>query len=64
MDTRIRLSSSWGLPHKPGKRVGSAEEYTPQTSLQREHPCTRDGQSEGTELLLKLMKAECKAFEE
>lgn len=53
------MSSSGGLPdEQPWKGVGSAEEYTPQTSLHR------DGQPEATELLFKHMKAECKAFEE
>lgn len=59
------MSSSGGLPHEqPWKEVGSAGDYIPQTSLHREHPCTQDGQSEARELLLKHMKAECKAFEE
>lgn len=55
----------WGLPdERPWEGVGSTGEYAPQTSLHREHPCTRDGQSEAPELLLKQMKAERKAFEE
>lgn len=59
------MSSSGKLPNEqPWKGVESAGEYTPHTPLHREHPCTRDGQSEATELLLKHMKAECEAFEE
>lgn len=57
------MSSTGGLAdEQPWEGVGSAGEYTSQTSLHREHPRTRDGQSEATELQLKHMKAECRTF--